>query len=915
MNLSNLLSGTFRTLVSLVLCSAASADVIYVDASGNGQYSAIQPAITAAIDGDVLLVRTGNYAGFTLDNRRLSVIADVGALPKVGGKVTVRNLAANGTVLLAGLDIEPPLSPGQVKGLEVTNNIGHVRVQACTIHGCRGPDANGHAADGGPGVSVLNSSRAAFVASSLIGGNGGGIPLFIDYGGYGGHGVVTQGSSVAFYDCLLKGGVGGEADYVYGWEEGGDGGDGCHVMDFGILASGCQFQGGMGGSNASIGGEGGNGLVVDAGQAQLIGNTYAAGFGGWAYGGGSGPNGLPQTGAGVFHTFPGVARKIAGPSLAAESSTLQIEVSGDPGDRVWLLQTPQPEFVYFPSYAGIRLVALLSSFTVKPDVVLPPSGTASVLLRTRNVAGVASVSQYWQSLVENTAGQLRLGSPLHVAVLNCSDLLPDCDANGFCDSCDLLQPAVLDCDRNGVPDHCQPDCNANGIADTCDITNHNSADLNQNGIPDECENPTVWHIDANAAPGGNGSVGAPFQALGEAFAVSNSGDTLLVAPGTYQGSANRNLAFAGRELYIKGTGGAASCIVDCQLQGRAFTFDPGVPLGARIEGLTILQGGAGGNFWGGAMYIDGCRPTLRACRFVNCQAGIGGAVAFKSAGGSIEGCDFIGNSSPGIGGAIYVTFSPGSEVNLRDCTFENNHSGASGGALDAIGGVLRLERCRFENNQASSAGGALKIDLCQLYLDQCRIAGNSALVGGAVSAYNGDSQFTNCSIVDNSAVQRAGAVLFYQFYPTSRSWRNCVVWNNTAPGGTAIEVMEGPLDIAWCDVQGGQASVTLGSTATLIWGPGNLTGDPLFVDPDGADNNPLTVGDNDYRLSLTSPGLDAGDNASVAQDWFDLDGDSNASEPVPFDFDGNPRFVDVPSAPNTGNGASPLVDMGAWERP
>ena len=51
--------------------------------------------------------------------------------------------------------------------------------------------------------------------------------------------------------------------------------------------------------------------------------------------------------------------------------------------------------------------------------------------------------------------------------------------------------------------------------------------------------------------------------------------------------------------------------------------------------------------------------------------------------------------------------------------------------------------------------------------------------------------------------------------------RNSILWNNTSPSGTAIEVQNGPLDIAWCDVQGGQASVTLGASGTLIWGPGN----------------------------------------------------------------------------------------------
>ena len=69
----------------------------------------------------------------------------------------------------------------------------------------------------------------------------------------------------------------------------------------------------------------------------------------------------------------------------------------------------------------------------------------------------------------------------------------------------------------------------------------------------------------------------------------------------------------------------------------------------------------------------------------------------------------------------------------------------------------------------------------------------------------------------------------------------------------------------------------------------------------------------DLRLQAGSTCVDSGDNAGVAADVTDVDGDSNATEPVPVDFAGNARFVDDPS-PNTGNGVPPYVDIGAFER-
>ena len=69
-----------------------------------------------------------------------------------------------------------------------------------------------------------------------------------------------------------------------------------------------------------------------------------------------------------------------------------------------------------------------------------------------------------------------------------------------------------------------------------------------------------------------------------------------------------------------------------------------------------------------------------------------------------------------------------------------------------------------------------------------------------------------------------------------------------------------------------------------------------------------------FDMPNTSTCIDAGDNAGVANDALDLDGDGNTSEPVPFDLAGKPRFVDH-TMPDTGLGTPPLVDVGAFEKP
>ena len=50
----------------------------------------------------------------------------------------------------------------------------------------------------------------------------------------------------------------------------------------------------------------------------------------------------------------------------------------------------------------------------------------------------------------------------------------------------------------------------------------------------------------------------------------------------------------------------------------------------------------------------------------------------------------------------------------------------------------------------------------------------------------------------------------------------------------------------------------------------------------------------------------------MARDLFDLDGDGDVLEPVPFDLLGVARQVDS-NEPDTGSGAPPLVDLGCYE--
>jgi len=84
-----------------------------------------------------------------------------------------------------------------------------------------------------------------------------------------------------------------------------------------------------------------------------------------------------------------------------------------------------------------------------------------------------------------------------------------------------------------------------------------------------------------------------------------------------------------------------------------------------------------------------------------------------------------------------------------------------------------------------------------------------------------------------------------------------------------------------------------------------LTSNPEFHDIDGADNNLLTVLDNNYRLRGNSESIDSGNNTNVPLDAFDVNDDTVLNEKLPWDIEKKKRIFPDP--------VSGVVDHGAFE--
>ena len=260
-----------------------------------------------------------------------------------------------------------------------------------------------------------------------------------------------------------------------------------------------------------------------------------------------------------------------------------------------------------------------------------------------------------------------------------------------------------------------------------------------------------------------------------------------------------------------------------------------------------------------------------------------------------------------------------------------------------------LVNCSIMGNNASSSGGGLKILYCSPTLVNCTIRGNSARDGGGLSMQGNTPALLNCTITGNTASRDGGGFHCTQL-ASSPTLANCTITGNSASRhGSGLYMhasspMLGNTVVAFNSSGIYRTSSSVGTPVlryNCVYGntqydysglddptgtDGNIDADPLFIrgPSDGGDgwgDDPGTPdvdeGANDdfgdLRLMPGSPCIDAGDNEAVPADVFDLDGDGDTVEPIPFGLDGYPRFVDDPATSDTGNGTPPITDMGVYE--
>src|SRR5262245_11353944 len=298
-----------------------------------------------------------------------------------------------------------------------------------------------------------------------------------------------------------------------------------------------------------------------------------------------------------------------------------------------------------------------------------------------------------------------------------------------------------------------------------------------------------------SASAGTLHVPTEYSTIGAALGAAHHGDRIVVADGVYTGPDNRDLDFAGKHIRLRSENGPDHCVIDCESQGRAFSFHSGEPHAATLEGFTIRGGLADHN--GGAILCDASSPTIRNCLFrentvqptlyegggaiclldrskprvIDCvfEDNVATSVPFTGGGAvgassdsrvSFVRCEFTRNSA-NAGGAVAVVF--GAFAHFQDCVFTQNAAEPQ----DAGGGVMVsdaraiLEDCQFTHNRAYGGGGVCVLSSSVVTVRRCLFSGNNAYGdqgGGGMGVYGSRADVEDSMFVGNSGASDGGAL-------------------------------------------------------------------------------------------------------------------------------------------------------------
>ena len=376
--------------------------------------------------------------------------------------------------------------------------------------------------------------------------------------------------------------------------------------------------------------------------------------------------------------------------------------------------------------------------------------------------------------------------------------------------------------------------------------------------------------------------------LKDAVAHASAGDTVLIAPGTY--NEGTTLWLPSGITLMSEDGNPASVKIGGGNSRRVLRAENAT--GLSLVGVTIKHGKASGLDDDGAGFycVDSQLSLDRVVFYQNTSESAGGGLYCTGSVVELTDCTFDNNevgdiwfsnsgaNYSGVGAGMYleygctvnalrVTFVDnltwseaagmglrGSSAELTDCSFINNVtyepwgpiSPQYGGAILVTGGQLDLRGVTFERNFASTAGGAIDTwSDVSITIEDCSFIENEG--GGAGGALhlglaNGSLHVRESTFIGNVAGSNGGGAAWVRCVNSPCEFASSIFAGNESSGeGGALKNWYGPADVTNCTFFGNSAPG--GSDLVYRWGASGtisnsilgfgLEGPPMACPEDG----------------------------------------------------------------------------------
>lgn len=308
----------------------------------------------------------------------------------------------------------------------------------------------------------------------------------------------------------------------------------------------------------------------------------------------------------------------------------------------------------------------------------------------------------------------------------------------------------------------------------------------------------LWDGTSPTHEGGN--IG-PKKTICAGVNLTEDGDEVVVADGTYSGDNNLNFddALDNGFITLRSENGPDECIISC--------------LGSGVLPLDFRQ--------------TPPSPVIRGFTFQN--AGNTVIHCGNETKVAIDDCIFFNNSFPSNRGVIHCELL--SEPVITGCTLKNNFNTDSGATIFAAGNtIITIDNCSIHDNWTSQKGAGI---MCQqnacLIIMNSIINNNSAQIGGGIYCEDMQQQGRlrlHNSILESNLASNEGGGIYWNDSDAVINLTNCIISNNEADNG---------------DVGGDGGGIVCGSVrsvsvsnCTIIGNIGNATGGGIKLGSGGA---------------------------------------------------------------------------------